>query len=90
MYISVLIIVNVASKCGYTAKHYAELNELYDQYAESKGKSSVAKISFIYSYRISFGSFCNIKVEFNFAWVKRPVERRGRWWSLKCSVNFIP
>ena len=34
----VLIIVNVASKCGYTAKHYAELNEIYDQYAESKGK----------------------------------------------------
>ncbi|XP_070508321.1 uncharacterized protein [Chironomus tepperi] len=33
----VLIIVNVASKCGYTAKHYAELNEIYDQYAESKG-----------------------------------------------------
>lgn len=36
----VLIIVNVASKCGYTAKHYAELNELYDQFAESKGESS--------------------------------------------------
>lgn len=34
----VLIVVNVASKCGYTAKHYAELNELYDQYAESKGE----------------------------------------------------
>lgn len=34
----VLIIVNVASKCGYTAKHYAELNEIYDQYAESKGE----------------------------------------------------
>lgn len=34
----VLVIVNVASKCGYTAKHYAELNEIYDQYAESKGK----------------------------------------------------
>jgi len=33
----VLIIVNVASKCGYTAKHYAELNEIYDQYAEAKG-----------------------------------------------------
>jgi succinyl-CoA synthetase alpha subunit len=37
----VLIIVNVASKCGYTAKHYAELNELYDQYAESKGECDV-------------------------------------------------
>lgn len=34
----VLIVVNVASKCGYTAKHYAELNELFDQYAESKGE----------------------------------------------------
>lgn len=34
----VLIIVNVASKCGYTAKHYAELNELYEQYGESKGE----------------------------------------------------
>lgn len=34
----VLIIVNVASKCGYTAKHYAELNEIYEQYAESKGE----------------------------------------------------
>nr|ADM26627.1 glutathione peroxidase 2 [Polypedilum vanderplanki]BAO18457.1 glutathione peroxidase splicing variant PvGpx-D [Polypedilum vanderplanki]BAO18460.1 glutathione peroxidase splicing variant PvGpx-D [Polypedilum vanderplanki] len=32
-----LIIVNVASKCGYTEKHYAELNALYDEYAESKG-----------------------------------------------------
>lgn len=37
----VLIIVNVASKCGYTAKHYAELNEIYDQYAESKGEFPV-------------------------------------------------
>lgn len=33
----VLIIVNVASKCGYTAGHYKELNELYDEFAESKG-----------------------------------------------------
>ncbi|CAO1385856.1 unnamed protein product [Diamesa hyperborea] len=33
----VLIIVNVASKCGYTAKHYHELNELFDEYAEAKG-----------------------------------------------------
>lgn len=37
----VLIIVNVASKCGYTAKHYAELNEIYDQYADSKGEFPV-------------------------------------------------
>lgn len=41
----VLIIVNVASKCGYTAKHYAELNEIYDQYAESKGELSVFLIN---------------------------------------------
>ncbi|KAL3288077.1 hypothetical protein HHI36_002528 [Cryptolaemus montrouzieri] len=33
----VLIIVNVASKCGYTNNHYTELNELYEQYSESKG-----------------------------------------------------
>lgn len=33
----VLIIVNVASKCGYTAQHYKELNELYAEFAESKG-----------------------------------------------------
>uniref|UniRef100_U5ETL1 Glutathione peroxidase n=1 Tax=Corethrella appendiculata TaxID=1370023 RepID=U5ETL1_9DIPT len=33
----VLIIVNVASKCGYTAQHYKEFNELYDEYAETKG-----------------------------------------------------
>ncbi|XP_063547333.1 juvenile hormone epoxide hydrolase-like [Cydia strobilella] len=30
----VLIIVNVASQCGYTDNHYKELNELYDKYAE--------------------------------------------------------
>jgi len=33
----VLLIVNVASKCGLTATNYKELNELYDEYAESKG-----------------------------------------------------
>ncbi|XP_048512236.1 probable phospholipid hydroperoxide glutathione peroxidase isoform X2 [Athalia rosae] len=33
----VLLIVNVASKCGLTATNYRELNELYDKYAESKG-----------------------------------------------------
>ncbi|XP_030753475.1 probable phospholipid hydroperoxide glutathione peroxidase [Sitophilus oryzae] len=33
----VCIIVNVASKCGLTNSNYAELNELYDQYGESKG-----------------------------------------------------
>jgi len=33
----VLLIVNVASKCGLTADNYKELNELHDQYAESKG-----------------------------------------------------
>lgn len=30
----VLIIVNVASKCGYTTKHYKELNELNEKYHE--------------------------------------------------------
>lgn len=33
---NVLLIVNVASKCGYTATNYRELNELYEKY-ESKG-----------------------------------------------------
>lgn len=33
----VLLIVNVASKCGLTATNYKELNELHDQFAESKG-----------------------------------------------------
>lgn len=33
----VLIIVNVASKCGYTAQHYKELNEMYAEFGESKG-----------------------------------------------------
>jgi len=33
----VAIIVNVASKCGFTATNYKELAELHDQYAESKG-----------------------------------------------------
>ncbi|XP_026498568.1 uncharacterized protein LOC113402504 [Vanessa tameamea] len=33
----VCIIVNVASQCGLTANNYKQLNELYDQYAESKG-----------------------------------------------------
>lgn len=33
----VLIIVNVASKCGYTAQHYKELNEMYAELGESKG-----------------------------------------------------
>lgn len=33
----VCIIVNVASQCGLTANNYKQLNELYEQYAESKG-----------------------------------------------------
>lgn len=38
----VLIIVNVASKCGYTNNHYTELNELFDEYSESKGLKILA------------------------------------------------
>ncbi|XP_014216158.1 probable phospholipid hydroperoxide glutathione peroxidase [Copidosoma floridanum] len=38
----VLLIVNVASKCGLTADNYKELNELHDQYAESKGLKILA------------------------------------------------
>uniref|UniRef100_A0A182N103 Glutathione peroxidase n=1 Tax=Anopheles dirus TaxID=7168 RepID=A0A182N103_9DIPT len=33
----VLIIVNVASNCGYTDGHYNEFNQLQSEYAESKG-----------------------------------------------------
>lgn len=33
----VAIIVNVASQCGLTANNYKQLNELYDQYSETKG-----------------------------------------------------
>lgn len=33
----VCIIVNVASQCGYTKNNYAELEELYEEYGESKG-----------------------------------------------------
>lgn len=33
----VLIIVNVASKCGYTNGHYKELNELYEEYSKTEG-----------------------------------------------------
>lgn len=32
-----MIIVNVASDCGYTAKNYKDLNELDEKYRESKG-----------------------------------------------------
>ncbi|KAK4872732.1 hypothetical protein RN001_014761 [Aquatica leii] len=34
---NVCLIVNVASKCGYTKKNYAELVELHEKYADSKG-----------------------------------------------------
>lgn len=33
----VCIIVNVASKCGYTKTNYDEFNELFEKYGESKG-----------------------------------------------------
>ncbi|KAK7792481.1 hypothetical protein R5R35_013865 [Gryllus longicercus] len=33
----VLIIVNVASQCGLTPTNYKELNELYEEYKDSKG-----------------------------------------------------
>lgn len=33
----VCIIVNVASQCGYTKNNYAELVELYNEYADTKG-----------------------------------------------------
>jgi glutathione peroxidase-family protein len=38
----VAIIVNVASKCGYTATNYKELADLHDEYAESKGLKILA------------------------------------------------
>lgn len=34
----VCIIVNVASQCGLTANNYKQMNELYEQYGESKGE----------------------------------------------------
>lgn len=34
---NVCLIVNVASRCGYTKKNYAELVELHEKYADSKG-----------------------------------------------------
>ncbi|XP_072399706.1 uncharacterized protein [Diabrotica undecimpunctata] len=38
----VCIIVNVASQCGYTKNNYAELNDLFDEYGESKGLKILA------------------------------------------------
>lgn len=40
----VCIIVNVASQCGLTANNYKQLNELYEKYAEEKGKELSAVI----------------------------------------------
>lgn len=42
------MIVNVASKCGLTPTNYKELNELYDEYGESKGKSSARFFFFFF------------------------------------------
>lgn len=42
----VCIIVNVASECGLTASNYKSLNELYEQYGESKGEFRIYIISF--------------------------------------------
>lgn len=39
----VCIIVNVASQCGYTKTHYAQLVELYEQYHDSKGLCILGK-----------------------------------------------
>jgi glutathione peroxidase len=33
----VLLIANVASKCGFTKSNYEQLSELYEKYAETKG-----------------------------------------------------
>lgn len=38
----VCVIVNVASQCGYTANHYEELVQLYDEFGESKGLKILA------------------------------------------------
>lgn len=38
----VAIIVNVASECGYTKNNYKELQELYEEFAESKGLKILA------------------------------------------------
>ncbi|KAG6445996.1 hypothetical protein O3G_MSEX004219 [Manduca sexta] len=38
----VCIIVNVSSKCGFTAHHYAQFNELVAKYGENKGLTILA------------------------------------------------
>lgn len=40
---NVVIVVNVASKCGYTAQHYKELNELYSEFGETKGEIKIRR-----------------------------------------------
>lgn len=44
----VTMIVNVASKCGYTAQHYKELNELYTEFGETKGEEEVTLCGFVF------------------------------------------
>ena len=43
----VCIIVNVASQCGLTANHYTQLNEMYDRFAEKKGRLSIKESNII-------------------------------------------
>ncbi|KMQ91644.1 putative phospholipid hydroperoxide glutathione peroxidase isoform x1 [Lasius niger] len=59
----VCLIVNVASKCGLTATNYKELNELYDEYAESKGNlRDITKVTQKSYFQVKFDLFEKINV----------------------------